>query len=845
MSLQPAVSPPHSSGSSPAPSRRFTREDVLKLGQANRPWEFVPVALAALKIAPEDAALRFLLAAAYARLGLGTAAREQIEILPEAARTDRGVQTLAGVLGSLPPDEVTVEERARVCRANVGALAGRNPERGGVDLRGSVEKWARGAAGVQCFRARDGNVVVRTWGSTGAWNRFRDDVGEAKGMTLTDGAAEPGDAGRGPADAGPIKPCILEGMDPPWMFRRVLELMPPGADRYRPRITIVQGDVDELLDGLALADLRAALGDERVRVLVGPDASERLEADLLARVDTQMLGPVVSLATVRTRIFPPVNAIVQEAAAMQQREQERLYQEVRSVYTGRDRPWWGRRYAGDGAKLRVLIPTCRFSTYIKHSATDLARAMEAAGHEARVLMEPDEHSHVASVGYLRVLAEFKPDLIVLINYTRANLGPVIPPEVPFVCWVQDAMPHQFSANVGRLQTDMDFVIGHVHPELVKQFGYPAARTVPMPMIASEEKFHAGPVDPALAARLECEIAMVTHHSETPRAMHERLVHEARREPAVGRIFERLWQRVEAIALDPMTHRGSAELRAAAVEASREVLGAQPDDRILTLISRQYCLPMADRMVRHQTLEWGADVARRRGWRLRIYGRGWDRHPSLAEFAVGELAHGEELRAAYQCAAVQLHASINWLLHQRVMECSLSGGLPLCRLKRDDLANWLGLLVHRLIRDGEPAACDLNERRDVFLGYPTAEDAEAMLYAATLQRLGMEGSWVQWVRPELYRQVRDQMRDEPAAVELAGTSLLGDLADTTFWTPVGLEKLVERAVQWSAWRRDLSEGIARRVRDGYTSGAFARRVVEMVGRWMGDDRRGPDESGPEC
>ena len=53
----------------------MSREQVLRLGQAGRPWLFVPAALAALAVEPGDEAVRFLLAAAYARLGLRTAAQ--------------------------------------------------------------------------------------------------------------------------------------------------------------------------------------------------------------------------------------------------------------------------------------------------------------------------------------------------------------------------------------------------------------------------------------------------------------------------------------------------------------------------------------------------------------------------------------------------------------------------------------------------------------------------------------------------------------------------------------------------------------------------------------------------
>ena len=53
--------------------------------------------------------------------------------------------------------------------------------------------------------------------------------------------------------------------------------------------------------------------------------------------------------------------------------------------------------------------------------------------------------------YLRAFAEFEPDLVVLINYTREQMKGSIPEGVPFVTWVQDAMPHLFDARLGAAQ----------------------------------------------------------------------------------------------------------------------------------------------------------------------------------------------------------------------------------------------------------------------------------------------------------------------------------------------------------------------------------------------------------
>jgi hypothetical protein len=267
-----------------------------------------------------------------------------------------------------------------------------------------------------------------------------------------------------------------------------------------------------------------------------------------------------------------------------------------------------------------------------------------------------------------------------------------------------------------------------------------------------------------------------------------------------------------------------ELREAAHRVARRVLGAEPPDGTVTMIARQYCLPLADRLIRHQTLAWAARIAERRGWRLAIHGRGWEKHAALSRYARGELAHDDALRASYHTAKVHLHASINWLLHQRVMECALSGGLPLVRLKKSDLVQWEQAVVQSLCREGRIVM----ERRTPLLyreyGYAVADHAGAMEYAAQLQRLGLEAPWDLWVHGRRFDQF---VTTPPEALEPPAGSVLGDLSQTTFRTEEELERLVERAVADDEWRRGVSGMIAERVRRRHTTDVLAGQLHAMV------------------
>jgi len=481
--------------------------------------------------------------------------------------------------------------------------------------------------------------------------------------------------------------------------------------------------------------------------------------------------------------------------------------------------------AGAGGGLRILIPTCRYTTFLHHAAADLAEAFGRLGHRAEVLMEADGHSQMSSVAYLEAMERVDPDVVVFVNYTRAQMAGLLPAGQPVVCWVQDMMPHLFTAESGASQGPMDFIAGHCGEELFTRFGYSRERAIGCPVVASDRKFHAGAVGEELRERFACEIACVTHHSETVEAMHGRLRREiASDADAAGTMEELLPVCVDVAARAHDLNVWSVlrhEVRR--VLARRHRLAGNAD--VEGAFFRNYAMPVADRAFRHLAIGWAAEIAERRGWRLRLYGKGWEKHPEFARFAGGLTEHGEELRACYQMAAVHLHLCLSTLMHQRPMECVLSGGLPIVRPTRDALT---GLHVRANL------ACVANGAEPIGIdpgtGVPMcsfADSAEGMRYLSMLGRLGMEMR----LGGTLMRRARAENGDRRAAInpiETDPTWLYGDLPEVCFRGAEEMERLVERAIERADWRAAVSAGIAGRVRERLTHTALARRMLGVVG-----------------
>jgi len=840
------------------PALRIGREELLAL-ERRSPWRFMPLALQALEQAPDDVELRLTLVVAFARLGLNTLALEQLEKAPAAARREGDLPQLETLLRDSAGSE-RISDKAALRRAKnlCAALAER-----GVDLEQALERFSRRVELTDRFVAEDGNVVRRRAGGEGlaAFTHLADERGVAAAVELP----FLDEQGR-PRLAAQSQSCALVGVDPPWLLERLWRASPPAADGHQPRIMVLAPDEDALLEAAALLDMRRLLKEERIEWYVGDEALERFERALRGRLDVSLRCTALQLPGPEpARLAEPVDIVVERVLAAQQAEGERLRSELERLYAGRDAAWWARRYDAalglrpdaqgvDASPLRVLIPTCLYSTYIRHSAADLARALAQLGCEAQTLIEPDRHSRFTQVAYLRRCAQWRPDLIVLINYTREHLRDALPEEVPFVCWIQDRMPHLFDEKLGAAQGELDFVAGHLFGELFHQCSWPRERAWRFPIAVSEEKFHPGPVSDELRSRFTCDVAYISHQSETPQQLHERITTALAGSAAVRRLLDEVYERIcSALRDDP-----AGPVNRVVTQALRDARRAHDPHRKLDYpkLRATYAVPLAERVVRHRCLEWAAKIAEEEGLDFRLYGAGWEQHPTLAKFARGPVEHGQELRAAYQCAAAQLHISVATNAHQRVFECAMSGGLSVRLAVWADLhAAEATLLKRRLLRaieEGETTPETFDLLRFAQENAKAMDGDAAQVLAKLKQGLGARSTLpdtLRWGQEQQRRAWEDgvtSFASEKAfaehvarlqrrwILEFIETDLdalpdlvLPEAERTIFRDEQGLRDCLLRAARDRDWRNQAVRRQEQVARQRFGMTAFARELLQRV------------------
>jgi len=716
---------------------------------------------------------------------------------------------LAAEIRDLPDDRLNRDDLLSACERVQRWLVGRTPI-----TPISREELDR-TLPTEMFRAADGSRVWSDQGRIGGLAGAAD-VCDNIGQIV-------------PAEAERLlpPPVLLIGADPPLLLERAFESCAPRSVGYAPRLFVVEPDARAAIIGLA--DLALRRGDDWVRALieaervswfVGQGAIRGLATWFERHPDRVLPGQVfLTPGSTAAPAFQAAVATVKQALTRQQQLLQTMLQQRDPQRAERIRKTW---LGGD--PIRALILTTRYANYVVHAARDLAEELRGLGHDAIVAEEHDETSTSTALTYAKLIRDVEPDLVVLINHFRQQSGGSIPPEIPLVTWSQDTPAHYFTGPIRA--GALDFVIGHIHAEMHDKMGFPAARTLSWPNAPSPRTFHAGPISPDRRAQLECDIAMATRHSQPPAEFASTLIESFGPGTPAARAGQRVADGVvDALSLAARPWRVlEHELAKLTKSALRQTLGAEPEPQVVAVLLHSMTFPLADLHFRQQTAAWASNIASRRGLRFHLYGRGWDKHPTLAANARPDLAHGDELRAAYQAAGVHLHASVRGRIHQRVAEIAMSGGVPLCRRTSADVRRIRRRLIEYLHAHRQPDG-HVIEGRVPF--WTVADHPEAMSAITQLQRIGDElgrDPRVGWTAGEFARFNPSEIN--PDAQIGDEMSVLVDLAETTFDCESELERRVDASLN-ARWRDAMSHAVRRRCTKRLSMTAFAGRMLDLV------------------
>lgn len=656
------------------------REQMLCLLEAAQPYSFLTMADRYLDRCPDDHYVRLMAIREYLKLELVAPARELLGPDAVASGLPAEFTSIRESLATVPDGVIPWSNHSVRLDSNLEALRDR-----GMDVTSVRAAWSVGADDFQLFRDCHGIHQVRRREADGRWRwlpalgNHREEA-EARAMPPGCGSSMPG-------------PYLFEGLDLGWFLRRVYDATHDTFLGYSCALFVVEPDPAAFALVLHLHDWGDLLSDPRVYLLIGDQCTQRLRETLEENLDLPFPAHAFTVVRYQGERSPGAVRIVHDTAHSREAAIERSRQDLEARYARRDGSHWATRFkqalSGREAPLRILAAVSTHTTFLQYSMRDAKRAFESLGHECHVLTEKTAHDVLSPLTYHKAIRERDPDLFFAVDHIRPEFGAILPENLPLLTWDQDQLPQVFTkAKIDRIGK-LDFVAGWSKARCVAA-GCNPRQLLHARVPTSPEQFSGEPLTPEERERYTCDVSYVSHASQTPQEFHEQ-ERAGSRDPNLQALLDTMYELTLPL-LDQHGAMGGTLARHILAEACRRRGFALPDVELQNRLTGWHLWRLGDRVFRHEALTWVADWARKSGRSFRIYGNGWENHPTLSQFAAGPADNGRELLCIYRASAINLQLMPAGFIHQRSLDGLAGGGFFLSRATPYDLH---GMTLRRL------------------------------------------------------------------------------------------------------------------------------------------------------
>lgn len=800
-------------------------------------YAVVNVSLRRLTRDPTDGPAAAFACRSYISLGLIGPARELSAdpAGPLAGQSD--LRNLHDQIGKLPSGRVGWNALQPRFEANLAALYAARPE-----LRAHDDVFRSIPRTLELFRSADGNlhVSIRAAGELRRWL-----PGLRDGQRLAGNTRLPHDP-----KALFCGPYLVFGDSGGVLFDRVFE----GTDQmfltFRPRIYVLEPDPRAFGVVLYTCETVDRWCQERAHVFVGPDCLDALKQFLRDRPTLPPPQYMVRGPGPEADVQQRVTDVIEALNVDRERHARSAIATASQHYGALSAARWAQRWAErDARPLRVLGMTSRFTTFLQYSMRDWEAAFRRLGHEFRLLIEANDHDLLTSISIANAVAEYKPDLIVMIDHLRREYQPVVPANVPVVGWIQDDLPNLMRAEAGRSLGPLDFVCGFSKDSYVHQYDYPPESFLPCVIPTNRDVYTPEPVPPADRERHLCDVSATTHASRTPEQMRDDYairLPDDRARALLHRIYDEVRDRISREEF--LT---SGRLLEIVIDCEQSTGVRIADHRVRMGVFNDFATRLHDRTIRHRTLGWVARWAQHTGRRFALYGNGWQKHPELGPYARGPVANGYDLRCVYQASTINLHVSGFGSIHQRVLDGTASGGFFLVQ---HNPADFVGEAVIRL---AEIATREGARTVDDLLALRSAEVETAIQQFRRVHAFGLVGPddpdrlarrrWCFGKQPGASSPPRP-LADRLAAIAENPTNAslrLPRFAEITFADEAEFAERAEHFLAHPDQRRAIADEMRQAVLREFTYDGFTRTLLEFIHQRLMDARERDPAGGAGC
>lgn len=664
----------------------YYRTKLLEHLEAKNDYAFCAAVPPYLTACPHDTYVRLMAVRTYLKLNLVEPAQALVQ---EGLGNDQGDAQLLEArtsINAVPGSRWKWAQQAAMFEANLAALTGR-----GVDVSPIRAAWTRDEFRYQLYRDSSGEFQVRHLLRDGDWRWY---PGFGRHSVDDDNRDMPADLARDFPG-----PYLFDGVGLGRYFERVYTRTIRTFLDYSCALYVIERDPARFAIAFHLNDWAELLADPRVIVFTGTQALNALTQLLCDNLNYPC--PVQIFQTGAVFDTPQQDTINELARVTDSRDRaiRESLAEIESRYANRDLKYWAQRFDqalhGTDKPLRILASVSRHTTFLKHSMRDAQRAFEALGHSCIVLTEDATHTIIGPPTYHTAIREIDPDLYFNLDHLRPEFGAIIPTNLPVLSWDQDQLPQVITRDVLAGIAPHDFIAGCSKIQCLA-LGVNPAQLLQARVPTCPAQFAGEALSQKETARFACDVSFVSHASQTPESFHQQERSQCADSTVVA-LLDTLYEIVPAA----VEHHRVLDRYAMSevIEKARTARGlASLDPAIDGWLRNWYLWRLADRIFRHQALEWVGQWAKRTGKKFRIYGHGWKDHPTLAEFAAGPVENGRELLCLYRATKINLQLMPAGFIHQRALDGLAAGGFFMARRVPHDFHGRSFAALDRRMRD---------------------------------------------------------------------------------------------------------------------------------------------------
>lgn len=658
------------------------REQMMRWLEQGRGYEFLTMASHYIPACPEDHYVRLMAIREYVKLNLITPAKDLLVTNLANNQMPREFNSINDTLQSIQSTPTPWTKYTQQFESNLKAL-----ETKGYDAHLIRNLWKKREHRYQLFQDIHGLIQLRRRDDRGLWFW----IPALRNHTKAD------DSQPLPEDIKAMMPgpYMFEGLGLGGYFKRVYEATIDTFIGFGCALIIVERDASAIAALLHLHDWTKILSDPRVILLTGEDWADQLTNTLQDHPDIPIPKQVFTTGPRIPDTHPYAVDIVNQAHTARETKTLQSIESVEQQYAGRDITYWTDRFeqalSGHGEPLRILGMVSTHTTFLQHSMRDARRAFEKLGHSCEIISEKTSYEVISAITYQNAIRKLNPDLIFVLDHIRPEFGHIIPKNLPILSWDQDQLPHVFVPEKVAGIAPIDFIVGYSKLRCI-QLGCNADQFLQVQMPTCPEQFGGDPLSDQEIEKYTCDVSFVSHASQTPQAFHQE-ERSQYQDQTVIRLLNTLYEMLPPALFENNGPHGMLYytiLEKAKQQCGITSINPELNQRLLSW----YLWRLGDRIFRHEALQWAADWVQTHGRSLRIYGNGWENHPTLSPFAAGPAENGRELVCIYRASKINLQLMPSGFIHQRALDGLSAGGFFLSRITTNDMR---GHVLHSLVQ----------------------------------------------------------------------------------------------------------------------------------------------------